>query len=69
MLYSVTANVTRKTPEGETTKGIPTFLLDDRIQGITGVVHAEQIAMGILNPFEDTSLNVSMVVQTVYPEN
>jgi len=39
---------------------IPTFFLDENIQGITSEWHAEYIAQDILNPMHDPNLRVSI---------
>ena len=66
MLYSITATITRTTPEGTTTKGIPTFCLNSNVQGIVDAEHAEKIALDILNPFGDTTLKVMVTVTTTF---
>lgn len=38
---------------------VPTFLLDDSIQGITDAKHAEFIAEEIINPTKNKNLKVS----------
>jgi hypothetical protein len=51
-MYSITATVTERTPEGwDRTRQVPTFYLDPRVQGIVSAAHAERIALDILDPF------------------
>lgn len=50
MRYIITATVTRTNSEGwESTKHMPTFLLDARIQGITSADHAARIAKRMIS--------------------
>ena len=51
-MYIVTATVNGKQT--------PTFLLDPNIQGIINEAYAVVIAMNILNPWGDPSLDISI---------
>ena len=48
-MYAVTAQYEHTTPDGYTgSRGVPTFYLDSRTQGITSTAHAEKVARDIL---------------------
>jgi hypothetical protein len=49
MFYVITASVTEETEDGSITRQIPTFILNEDIQGITNHEHAKNIAETILN--------------------
>ncbi len=52
--YAVTATVSRTSDTGWTsTRQVPTFLLDSRVQGITSAEHAARIALDVVNAFGD----------------
>ena len=49
--YAIHAQVkTHGTNGFEGSRGVPTFYLDSRVQGITDAMHAARIAAGIINP-------------------
>jgi hypothetical protein len=50
MFYVITASVTEETEEGSITRQIPTFILNEDIQGITNHEHAKNIAETVINP-------------------
>ena len=51
-MYAITASIDYVVPgEWHGTRHLPTFYLDERVQGITSEGHAEMIARDILDPF------------------
>lgn len=61
MMYCVQARIERETKHGTVSVGLPTFYLDDRVQGIVGVKHAEDIARAIIDPYHNyATLHVSV---------
>jgi len=59
MFYAVQATVTERTRDGSITRQIPTFYLNERVQGIMSERHAASIVRDILNPHGDSRLSVS----------
>jgi len=49
-VYAVHAQVLTHNGRFHGSRGVPTFYLDSRVQGITGAEHAARIAAEILNP-------------------
>lgn len=47
-MWAIQANIVRETPTGTTSRQVPTFYLDERVQGIVDEKHAKEIAKGIL---------------------
>ena len=62
MVYCIQATIECETAHGSASIGIPTFYLDDRVQGIVSTRHAEQIARDIICPFGEVAVHV-----TAYP--
>lgn len=51
-MYAVTGTITNTTAdEWMTTRQVPTFYLDEAVQGIVSAEHAERIARSIIDPF------------------
>ena len=48
MQYLISASVSRTVDGWTSTHSLPTFLLDDRVQGIVSADHAERIARRML---------------------
>ncbi len=69
MIYCVTAQVERKVKGAIISGQVPTFFLDDRIQGIMGVDHAKFIAAEIINPFrlKGIKLHIDIVESAAVP--
>ena len=71
MLYCITAVAVEKTDRGGEASGgqivhlVPTFVLDDQVQGIIDVGHAEQIAKDVVNPTSDPNIKVNCDVTAV----
>lgn len=56
-MYSVMASQETKTPDGYTrVEHLPTFYLDENVQGIVSVEHAEKIAKDIVGEGADVSV-------------
>lgn len=62
-MYAITATVTHINNEGWTgTRQVPTFYLDERVQGIRSEGEAAQVARRIINPLgQDLELHVCAV--------
>lgn len=59
-MYAITATVSRTTIDSWTsTRQVPTFYLDESVQGIVSAEHAEQIARGIIDPFGEYEVHVN----------
>ncbi len=50
-MYAITASIEYTDGIWTSTRHLPTFYLDERVQGITSAGHAEMIARDILDPF------------------
>ena len=50
-MYAVTVSVTNSPQEWSETKHLPTFYLDENVQGITSEDHAKTIVLDIIDPF------------------
>ena len=48
--YAVTATVTRRVGRYTSTTQVPTFYLDERVQGIMDDADAERVARTVINP-------------------
>lgn len=63
MLWRVQANIVRKDKNGwNVLRQIPTFFLDEDIQGIVSAEHAKKIAEDIINTFKDEDIILSINV-------
>lgn len=63
MLWRVQANIVRKDKDGwNVSRQIPTFFLDEDIQGIVSAEHAKKIAEDIINTFKDENIILSINV-------
>lgn len=50
-MYAVSATVTGQTTLGvTTTRQVPTFYLDERVQGLVSEAHAELVAFDVIDP-------------------
>jgi hypothetical protein len=63
MIWCITATIEKKTKDGVQTSQVPTFFLDDRVQGIMGEGHAKFIGAEIINPMrlKNITLHVSAI--------
>lgn len=62
-LWAITATVTYYSfvAEGwQTTRQVPTFYLNENVQGIISEEHAKRIARAIVNPFDNPDITVSI---------
>jgi hypothetical protein len=51
-MYAITATVSEENKDGWiSTRQVPTFYLDEAVQGIVSADHAERIARDVINPF------------------
>jgi hypothetical protein len=59
-MWTIQGTATYETSTGSITRQIPTFFLDESVQGIVDKNHAIRIAKGMLNPFAlpDITLHV-----------
>lgn len=66
-MYAIQATITLvgdwRTDEFEETRQVPTFYLDERVQGILSADHAVQIAQSIIDPFGHASKTSITAVQ------
>lgn len=67
-MYAITATVTITYPGlGTTTRQVPTFYLDENVQGIRSWEHAAEIASDILmSATRGTDLDVEVAITAVY---
>lgn len=61
-MFIVQATITRTTNAYVRTSQIPTFFLDENVQGIVDENHAKEIAISIINPTNDPNVVVRVVV-------
>jgi hypothetical protein len=52
-MYAVQARIVREQDGWTSTTHLPTFYLDERVQGILDEDHAARIARSILDPFDE----------------
>lgn len=64
-MWSIGAIVIHKTPTGDRAIDIPTFYLDENVQGITGERHAIEIAESIINPLKLPNVEVCVTALMV----
>jgi hypothetical protein len=62
MIYACTGTIERAEQWGVLTHQLPTFYLDDRVQGIVDDMHAKAIAEEIVDPFKLNNVTVNMHV-------
>lgn len=61
-MFIVQATITRTTNAYTRTSQIPTFFLDENVQGIVDENHAKQIAISIINPTNNPNITVHVVI-------
>jgi hypothetical protein len=57
-MYIVQATLVEKTKNGSITHQIPTFFLEESVQGLVSESHAAKIAESILNPTNNPAYTV-----------
>ncbi len=61
-MYAITATVSRETEDGwSSLQQVPTFYLDENVQGIVNEDHAGLIAFKIIDPFGVYEVHVKAV--------
>lgn len=61
-MYAITATISRTTTDDWTsTRQVPTFYLDESVQGIVNEEHAKRIAREIIDPFSEYAMHVNAV--------
>lgn len=63
-MWIIQGTAVKRTPQGETTRQIPTFYLNSNIQGIVSADTCEKVAKDVVDPFGE--LEVHLCVQTVF---
>lgn len=67
MLYTISATVSRPVPGGYySTRSLPLFFLDSRVQGILDADHAARVAVSLLR---DAAGDDAEVIASAYPSN
>lgn len=61
MLYAITANIAREENGWSSSRQVPTFYLDENVQGILSIAHAVQVARDIIDPYNEHSVSVCAV--------
>lgn len=62
-MYAVMAIIGRKIPDGSwPLRQVPTFYLDESVQGIVSAEHAEQIAREVIDPFRQYEVHVTVAL-------
>jgi hypothetical protein len=64
MYWMVIGQAIKRTPQGETSRQIPTFILDGNIQGILNADTAEKVAKDVIDPFNE--LEVHLCITSVF---
>jgi hypothetical protein len=59
-MYAITAQVQSRQGDWAGTIQVPTFYLDENVQGITGAVHATRVAAAILAQTATTPVDVAI---------
>lgn len=62
-MWTIQAVVLVKDAGGERAIAVPTFYLDEKVQGITGETHARQLAEEIINPLKLPDVQVCIVAE------
>jgi len=62
MFYGVCATVGKEQNGYMVIRQLPTFCLDSVVQGIVSKDHAKKIALDIINPLNDPTLIVDIIV-------
>jgi hypothetical protein len=60
-MYAIAAKIVRDTKDGQVSRDIPTFYLDENVQGILNEDQAGLIAFRILDPFDLFEVHVQAV--------
>lgn len=69
MPYAISVVVSRQLPDGWTrTRQLPTFFLDERVQGIVSKEHAEKIARNLIRDAMPDDDPAELVVSAVKVE-
>ena len=68
-MYGIQATVSRRDGQWEGTRQVPTFYLDERVQGIVSEDHAAEIARDIINPYRESALSVHVIAVKIDPTN
>lgn len=61
MLYAITANVSRERDGWSGSRQIPTFYLDENVQGIMSEAGARNIAQTIIDPYNEHTVNMTVL--------
>jgi len=60
-MWAIYAVVGRWQEDGFHNRSVPTFYLDENVQGIVSEEHAIEIATEVVNPFGDLECNITAV--------
>jgi len=64
-MWAITATVTYYCEGWQTTRQVPTFYLNENVQGILTEAHAKRITHTIINPFDDPDIETSITAVKV----
>lgn len=68
-MWAIQATISRTGETWTATRQVPTFYLDERVQGIVSKDHAAQIARDIVNPYADKSMWVEVTAVKLNDED
>lgn len=60
-MYAITATFTRQEGEWSSTRQVPTFYLDERVQGILNEAGAVKVARTIVDPLGQYEVHITAV--------